>query len=63
MKNEDFELFVRFKDGKRNLTVTHIPTNIKVTSPDYFDYEVDAQKLKAKVWEVMKKALEVFDDK
>lgn len=60
MKNEDFELFARFKDNKYNLTVTHIPTNIKITSPDYFDDEITDKELKAKVWEVMKKALEVF---
>lgn len=42
------------------MTVVHVPTNIKITSPDYFVHEKSNDELKKMVWEVMKKALEVF---
>lgn len=62
MTPSNFEVSVRFlsEGGKRNMTVIHLPTNIKITSPDYFVYEKSNEDLKKMVWEVMKKAIEVF---
>lgn len=62
MKATDFDVFIRYlsEGGKRNMTVIHTPTNIKITSPDYFVHEKSNDDLKKMVWEVMKKALEVF---
>lgn len=58
----NFEVRLRFlsEDGKRNMTVIHLPTNIKITSPDYFVHEKSNEDLKKMVWEVMKKAIEIF---
>lgn len=53
---------VRFlsENGKRNLTVTHLPTNIKITSPDFTLQERTDEQLKREVWELMKKAIETW---
>jgi hypothetical protein len=62
MKASDFSVSFRYlnEGGKRNMTVTHLPTNIKITSPNYSHEEKTNDQLKSLVWEVMKKALEVF---
>lgn len=62
MKASEFDVSVRYlgEFGKRNMTVVHIPTNIKITSPDYFHQEKSDDELKKMIWEVMKKALEIF---
>jgi hypothetical protein len=61
-----FEAKVRFLDStqqKRNLTVVHEQSNIKVTSPDFTIQEKSDDQLKKEVWEVMKKAMEVWNIK
>jgi predicted secreted Zn-dependent protease len=60
--DSEFEVRFRFlsEGGKRNITVIHKPSNIKITSPDYFINEKSDNELKKLVWEVMKKAIEIF---
>lgn len=62
MKPTDFDLNFRYlsENGKRNITVVHKSTNIKITSPDYFVHEKSDDELKKMIWQVMKKALEIF---
>jgi len=57
-----FSINIRFlsEGGKRNITVTHNQTNVKITSPDFFEREKSDEQLKKETWEVMKKALEVW---
>ena len=57
-----FEVRTRYlsQDGKRNLTVTHLITNIKITSPDFTHQEKSNDQLKKEVWEIMKKAIETW---
>ncbi len=59
---QSFKLTTRFleENGKRNITVTHLPTNLKITSPDYFVHEKSDAELKKNVWEIMKTAIKVF---
>ena len=54
-----YSVSVRFlsENGKRNLTVTHLETNIKITSPDFFLHEKSDEQLKKEVWEIMKIAI------
>ncbi|MFT6841368.1 MAG: putative secreted Zn-dependent protease [Psychroserpens sp.] len=58
----DFKIYYRYldEDGKRNITVKHIPTNIKITSPDYFESEMSNKELKSKVWEILQLAIKLF---
>lgn len=61
-----FEAKARYLDSsqnKRNLTVTHQQLNIKITSPDFTIQEKSNDQLKKEVWEVMKKAMEVWNIK
>ncbi len=61
-----FEVRFRFLDStqnKRNLTVVHQQSNIKVTSPDFTIQEKSDDELKKEVWEVMKKAMEIWSIK
>ena len=51
------------ENGKRNLTVIHEESNIKITSPDYFVHEKSDSELKKEVWEIMKLALKIFNFK
>lgn len=58
----EFTLRFRFLDeSKRNLTVTHNPTNISITSPDYFVAEKSDKQLKKEAWDVLKYALKRFE--
>lgn len=61
----DFETQIRFlsENGKRNLTVRHNKTNIKITSPDFLKSEKSDEELKKEVWEVMKLAIKIWGDK
>lgn len=63
--DSEFEVGFRFlsEGGKRNLTVIHKPSSIKITSPDYFIHEKSDNELKKMVWEVMKLAIKIFGDK
>jgi len=61
-----FEAKIRYLDAppsKRNLTVIHQQSNIKITSPDFTIQEKSDDQLKKEVWEVMKKAMEVWNIK
>lgn len=59
----DFETQTRFlsENGKRNLTVRHKKTNIKITSPDFLQSEKSDEELKKEVWEVMKLAIKTWE--
>lgn len=57
-----FKVSVRYlsEGGKRNMTVIHKPTNVKITSPDYFVHEKSDEELKKEIWEVMKFAIKIW---
>lgn len=57
----EFSLMYRFLDeSKRNLTVIHHPSNIKITSPDYCSSEKSDEQLKKEVWNVLKYAINLW---
>lgn len=59
-----FEINYRYQSGdndtKRNITVTHKVTKIKITSPDFTLEEKSDDELKKEVWEVMKTAMKIW---
>lgn len=65
MNQSEFETRLWFNGDSNNskyrFTVKHKTTGISITSAE-FSVDVKLDIIKAKCWEVMKKALEVFKD-
>jgi hypothetical protein len=63
-KNEKFNLRFVCSDStcfERKIIVRHIESGLEITSPQFNNQEKSDQQLKKELWEIMKRAIEIFN--